>query len=271
MGTSVSYSVVRPGFRNPNAINKFTFNVEESGLLWGYLKQGSRTQQTGNFFNRYLKEFVKADVELVHTIDHPKSTWAFRGFVGIGIPISKSDTTLPFFKQYFGGGPNSMRGWPVQGIGVGGQKLAPYTIKASRFNDRTGDIQIEGNIEYRFDVAPLFSNELMFKMAWFADVGNIWNFKNTKPDGGADTTQFHFKNLYKQLGVSSGVGFRFDFSYFLVRLDVAFRFKRPDLWTENAGWQIPNINFKNLFNSAVENRIWRYQNFNATIGIDYPF
>lgn len=271
MGSSVSYSVIRPGFRNPNSINKLTVNVEESGLLWGFLKEGSRTSQTGNFFNKYLREFVKADIEIVHTINNAKSSWALRAFAGIGIPISKSDTTLPFFKQYFGGGPNSMRGWPVQGVGVGGQKLAPYTIKSSRFNDRTGDIQLEGNIEYRFDVAPLFSNELMFKMAWFADVGNIWNFKNTRADGLPDTTQFQFKNLYKQLGVSSGLGFRFDFSYFLVRLDVAFRFKRPDLWTENAGWQIPSINFKNLFNSAIENRIWRYQNFNATIGIDYPF
>ena len=270
MGTSLGYSLAYSPPRNPGVVNTVKMNLEESGLLWGVLKQGNRQAHTGNFFNKYLREFLKADVEFTHTIRHPKSAIAFRTFAGVGIPLSKADTTLPFFKQYFGGGPNSMRGWPVRGIGVGGQKLAPYKVAGARFNDRTGDIQLEGNVEYRFDVAPLFNNALLFKMALFADAGNIWNFKNTRPDGLPDTTQFQFKNLYKQLGVSSGVGFRFDFSYFLLRLDVAFRFKRPDV-LENSGWQIPDVNFQNLFGSALENRIWRYQNFNATIGIDYPF
>lgn len=271
MGSSLSYTSGSHGFKNPNVINKLQINVEESGLLWGLLKEGKRSSQSGNFFNNYLREFVKADLEYTRTYNHPKSAVVLRGFLGVGVPISKSDTTLPFFKQYFGGGPNSMRAWPVQGIGVGGQPLAPYQIKGARFNDRTGDIQLEGNFEYRFNVAPMFSNAILFKMALFTDVGNVWNFKNTRPDGMPDTTQFKFKNLYKQLGVSSGVGFRFDFSYFLLRFDVAFRFKRPDMWTDDAGWQLPAINFKNLFGSATENRIWRYKNFNATIGIDYPF
>ena len=107
-------------------------------------------------------------------------------------------------------------------------------------------------------------------MALFADVGNIWNFKNTKADGSTDTTQFRFQNLYKQLGVSSGVGFRFDFSYFLLRFDVGFRFKRPDV-LKNDGWQIPDVSLQHLFGAGNLNRQWRYENFNATIGIDYPF
>ncbi len=78
------------------------------------------------FSINYLKEFIKTDVRFTHTISSPKSAIAFSAFAGVGIPLSKSDTTLPFFKQYFGGGPNSMRGWPVRGIGVGGQPLAPY-------------------------------------------------------------------------------------------------------------------------------------------------
>lgn len=271
MGSSLSYSVATPAFKHPNVINKFRVNIEESGLLWGFLKEKNATSQTGNFFNKYLREFLKADFEFVHSINKPKTSLDFRFFLGIGVPMSKSDTTLPFFKQYFGGGPNSMRAWPVQGIGIGGQPLAPYQVNGIRFNDRTGDIQLEGNAEYRFDVAPLFSNAVLFKMALFTDIGNVWNFKNTRADGLPDTTQFRFKNLYKQLGVSSGVGFRFDFSYFLLRFDVGFRFKRPDLWTNDAGWQLPAITFRHLFNSAIENKIWRYQNFNATIGIDYPF
>jgi outer membrane protein insertion porin family len=268
MGSSLSYNEVHANPKNPKLIRTIKANLEESGLPYGLLKLKGKNAQNGNFFNKYLKEFVKIDGEYTYTINHPKSAIAFRAFAGVGIPISKSDTTLPFFKQYFGGGPNSMRAWPVRGIGVGGQTLAAYNNRL--FNDRTGDIQLEGNAEYRFNVAPLFSNAILFKMALFTDVGNIWNLKNTRPDGGYDTSQFKFQNIYKQLGVASGVGFRFDFTYFLLRFDVGFRFKRPDI-SKNDGWQIPDINFKNLFGTSDANRQWRYENFNATIGIDYPF
>jgi outer membrane protein insertion porin family len=268
MGQSLSYSYTHTNPKNPKFVTSLKANLEESGLIWGLLKINNKNTQNGNFFNKYLKEFIKTDAEYTFTINHPKSAIAFRAFAGVGIPLSRSDTTLPFFKQYFGGGPNSMRAWPVRGIGVGGQGLAPYSN--GLFNDRTGDIQLEGNAEYRFNVAPLFSNAILFKMALFTDIGNIWNFKNTKPDGSADTTQFKFQNLYKQLGVASGVGFRFDFAYFLIRFDVGFRFKRPDI-IKNDGWQIPDVSFKHLFGTTLDDRIWRYENFNATIGIDYPF
>ena len=268
MGQSLTFTSTHANPKNPKLISTLKTNIEESGLIWSFLKRGNRNSQNGNFFNQYLKDFIKGDVEYTYTINHPKSAIAFRAFAGVGIPLSKSDTTLPFFKQYFGGGPSSMRAWPIRGIGVGGQQLAPYSN--GLFNDRTGDIQMEGNVEYRFNVAPLFSNAILFKMALFADVGNVWNFKNTKSDGTRDTTQFKIQNLYKQLGVGSGVGFRFDFNYFLIRFDVGFRFKRPDV-IENYGWQLPDITTSHLFGTNLENRQWRYENFNATIGIDYPF
>ncbi|MEJ7676020.1 MAG: hypothetical protein WKF59_25805 [Chitinophagaceae bacterium] len=51
---------------------------------------------------------------------------------------------------------------------------------------------------------------------------------------------------------------------------MGFRLKRPDI-SANSGWQIPDINFKNLFGNDPANRRWRYENFNFTIGIDYSF
>lgn len=269
MGQTLSFTSSHINPRYPQRQHTFKFNLEESGLLWGRLKSVLSNSGRDNFLTKYLKEFIKTSVEYTYTINHPKSAIVFRLFTGVGIPTSKADTTLPFFKQYFGGGPNSMRGWPVRGIGVGGQKLLPYNSN-NTFNDRTGDIQLEGNAEYRYNIAPLFSNAVTLKGALFADAGNIWNYKNTKADGSTDSTQFKFKNLYKQLGLSAGTGFRLDFSYFLIRFDLAFRFKRPDI-TANNGWQIPSINLKNLFGSDVERKRWRYENFNFTVGIDYPF
>ncbi len=267
-GPIIRYVTSHTNLKHPMRTNTFKANLEASGLMFGTIKKLSQNTDPGSFLSKYMKEFIKIDGEYTYTISHPKSAIVFRTFVGVGVPLSKTDTTLPFFKQYYGGGPNSMRGWPVRGVGVGGQLLAPYG--STLFNDRTGDIQLEGNAEYRFTVAPLFSNAVTFKMALFTDIGNIWNFKYTKTNGSIDSTQFHFKDLYKQLAVSSGVGFRFDFNYFLIRLDLGFRFKRPDI-SANDGWQFPNITLANIFGQQAENKRWRYENYNATIGIDYPF
>ena len=268
MGQSLRYvsNYINP--KNPKKATIFKFNIEESGLLWGRLRDALSKNGKSNFLTNYLKQFIKTDVEYINTISHPKSAVVFKLFAGVGIPLSKSDTTLPFFKQYFGGGPNSMRGWPVRGIGIGAQPLAPFGNNT--FNDRTGDIQLEANAEYRYNIAPLFSNAVYLKGAFFVDAGNVWNYKNTKANGSTDSTQFKIQNLYKQLGISAGTGLRFDFSYFLIRFDMGFRLKRPDI-TENNGWQIPNITWNHLFSNDAVNKRWRYENFNFTIGIDYPF
>ncbi len=255
---------------NPKKINRqrfFRWNIEESGLLLGRIST----------FNNLLRQFVKTDAEYTYTVQKAKSSVTLRAFAGVGIPIGKSDTTLPFFKQYFSGGANSMRGWPIRGIGPGSKALAPYNSRT--LNDRTGDIRLELNGEYRYDIAQIIPNSLILRGAFFVDAGNVWNFKNTRPGGGTDTLQFNFNRLYKQLGVTAGTGFRFDFNYFLLRFDLGFRFKRPDI-AKNDGWQMPNITFNNLFkkgdpispgSNTFTNRIWRYENFNFTIGLSYPF
>jgi hypothetical protein len=246
---------------NPKKLNHqryFRWNIEESGLLLGRIST----------FNNLLRQFIKTDAEYTYTVQKVKSSMTFRAFAGVGIPIGKGDTTLPFFKQYFAGGANSMRGWPVRGIGPGSKALAPYNSQT--LNDRTGDIRLEVNGEYRYDIAQIIPNSLILRGAIFVDAGNVWNFKNTRPGGGTDTLQFNFNRLYQQLGVTAGTGLRFDFNYFLVRFDLGFRFKRPDI-AKNSGWQIPDITYNNLFKKAEENRIWRYENFNFTIGLSYPF
>jgi len=271
-GSSLGYRSGKINSRHPNRQHSIKINLEESGLLWGRF----------GIFDRYMRQFVKLDAEYTFSASRPKSAFVFRLFGGIGVS-AKKDTTLPFFKQYFGGGSNSMRGWPVRGIGRGAQPLAPYGTNT--FNDRTGDIQLEGNIEYRYTIAQLIPNSVILRGALFMDVGNVWNFRNTIPAGGTDSTQFKLKNLYKELGVAVGTGFRFDFNYVVLRFDLGFRVKRPDIIKDD-GWQLPAISFSNLLRKGEQipdpanpggtyndNRYkkWRYENFNFTIGISYPF
>ena len=265
MGAGFSFENNFPKHRNSlSRVANTKVNVEESGLTWGNI----------GFLKKYLRRYIKVDVEYKYTVTYHKTALAFRLYTGVGLPLLGSDSNraLPFFKQYIGGGSNSMRGWPIRGIGIGGQPLAAYN-STSLFNDRTGDMQIEGNMEYRYDIARIIPNTLTLRGALFVDAGNIWNLRYNKTDGTEDSAQFRFKNIWKQLGVSAGTGLRLDFNNFLVRFDFGFRFKRPELFYLNDGWKAPNIGLDDFLKKvfARSEREWRYENFNFSIGINYPF
>ena len=272
MGSTFGYSVTnsKPG---SHKVTSFKGTFEESGALLYF----ALPLDDVGALNKYLKKFVRIDAERTWAWNYLKHAYIIHLFGGVGIPIGSKDTTLPFFKQYFGGGPNSMRAWPVRGIGPGAQALVNFNDRT--LNDRTGDIRLEANLEYRKDIAQLIPNTLTLKWALFADVGNVWNFQNTRPDQQFDSTQFPINSLndfYKQLGVNLGTGLRFDFNYVALRLDFGFRFKRPEL-SENDGWKIPSVGFNDLFPKLFsrgnndEYRKWRYENFNFTISLNYPF
>lgn len=269
IGYSFGFSENHFSKKNNNKIISTKINIEQSGALFPFIPLANIS-----FLKKDLRQYVKFDIERTSTVKYSKSEIAVRYFVGLGAPIGKSDTTLPFFKQYYVGGPNSMRAWPVRTLGPGSKSLASFNSPS--FVDRTGDIRIEANVEYRRTLFQIIPNSLTLKWALFADVGNIWNARNTVPGGGFDSAQFKWNanSFYKELGVTAGTGFRFDFNYVLLRLDFGFRFKRPDL-SEHSGWKAPSIGindfYDKLFRRDEESRKWRYENFNFSIGLSYPF
>lgn len=160
--------------------------------------------------------------------------------VGLGIPYGNS-YDMPFEKSFFAGGSNGMRGWHFRDLGPGG-----FSNPQNLDIERIGDIQLEFNVEYRF---PIYS---FLKGAIFTDMGNIWTSKesSTFVDG-----KFDFNTFYKQLAIDAGIGFRFDFSFFLVRVDVAAPIRDPE-YPENERWRLKNLKLTNF--------IWNF-------GIGYPF
>jgi outer membrane protein insertion porin family len=257
-GPNASYATSKTNRLHPSRRNNFKLNLETS--IFG-------------LFSKYNTRFIKFDVEQKQTRVFLKSEVVMRYFLGVGIPLGK-DVTLPFFKQYFGGGSNSMRGWPIRGIGRGSQQLAPYAN--NRFNDRTGDIQLEGNFEYRYNISQITS-WLNLKGAFFVDAGNVWNMR-VNNQYAQDSAVFRFANAWRDIGVNIGPGFRFDVTYLQLRLDLGFRIKRPEQGNVNNGWQFPVVGVKDvlpkLFSKGGADQIyrrWRYENFNFTIGINMPF
>lgn len=220
---------------NPRIFNFLRLYGEESGLLVGELfrKQTAAGKPLGQLYR-----FIKLSADFRHYVTNPKSTWAFRAFAGYGVGFDtenrKGDVSLPFFRQFFAGGPNSMRGWQLRKLGPGSSifydtlrvrtvSVDPPGIIEKRFDDRYADIQLEGNVEYRFDIFQVYG--YWMRGALFADMGNIWVRKSSAPE--LKYGVFKVDRLYPDLAVAGGAGLRMDFNFFLLRFDLGWRIKDP--------------------------------------------
>lgn len=240
----INYSWVKNKVRNSN----LKIRVEESGALAGFFQK---------LENNNLFRFVKTDIDFRNTITHKRSGWAFRAFAGLGYVYGKRDgqpeNKLPFFKAYFAGGPYSMRAWQVRQLGPGSTLL--YDTANNQANDRFGNMQLEGNVEYRFNLTTIAGVKL--KSALFIDAGNIWGieFKDAAGTQKIPEASFKFSRLYKDLAVGGGVSLRLDFDYFMIRLDWAYKLKNPRFSDINDGWFYDLGLFRGQFQ----------------LGIGYPF
>ncbi|MBL7699491.1 MAG: BamA/TamA family outer membrane protein [Chitinophagaceae bacterium] len=207
-----------------NKLGVLKARLESSGALTGLIKE----LELGA-----LRRFVRLDLEYKYLISQTNSAWAFRIFGGYGYVYGKTkdgdEVNLPFFKAYSGGGPYSMRAWAVRRLGPGASD-----IFEGEKTDRFGDMKLEGNIEFRFDIGTIFG--IKVKSALFTDMGNIWG-KTILPNGERlDSTEFRLSRLYSDLAVGTGTSLRFDFDFFLIRLDWAYQVKNPVFAKENDGW-----------------------------------
>ncbi|HWB24764.1 MAG TPA: BamA/TamA family outer membrane protein [Chitinophagaceae bacterium] len=212
------------------------------------------------FISKNLYQFAKIEGEIRKQWQAGKtSTWATRFFAGVGLNYSNNSsfgTTMPFFKQFIAGGPNSMRAWALRQLGLG-SSIASDT---STFRERYGDMQLEGNIEFRFNVMTVGSVKV--GSALFADVGNIWNVKRNPALPGAE---FDISRFGKDIAIGMGTGLRLDFNYFLIRLDFALKLKDPAR-AINSGW----LNFRDFTWQDKEYGVG-INNYALQLGIGLPF
>ncbi len=223
--------------------------LEEAGALVQGLKS------LGGGGRRNYAQYVKFDFNLQHFFVQRHSSQAFRFFGGFGIPYGHS-STLPYIKQYFVGGAYSIRGWRVRTLGPGSHVEAPAT--AGSVIDLTGDIKLEFNGEYRFDLISLFSGALFLKGAAFVDAGNIWL---AQPAAELPGGEFRLDYLGRDLAVSTGLGLRVDIAgFFIIRLDLSTPIKYPS--RTESGW---------VGDKLFSYRGWAKTNLVPQFGIGYPF
>ena len=162
-------------------------------------------------FGNPFAQYVKFDLDFRHYQPVLNSRrFVFRLYGGMAYPYGNSDV-VPFEKQFFAGGANDNRGWVAYTLGPGGRSNPEATVN-------TGDIKIMATYEYRFS---MLGN---LKGALFTDVGNIWTLEPTQ---GLQDTEFRFDRFYKELAVGAGFGIRYDFGFFVFRLDAGYKLRRP--------------------------------------------
>ncbi len=223
----------------------FLGNFELAGntlsLLDAAIKPGEdKLQILGINYSQYTR--LNADFRYYNILPFSTSLVS-RVALGVGVPYGNS-TVLPYFKQFFVGGPNSVRGFRLRGIGPGN------TVPENEL-ENTGELKIESNLEYRFGV---FS---YIKGAVFLDAGNVWML-----DKDAEEGRFKAQNLFAEMGVGTGFGLRLDFTYFIIRGDLAFPIRKPYL-EEGSRWTFRDID--------PLSGTWRSQNMTLSLAIGYPF
>ena len=191
--------------------------IVAANALYNLFSSKNDTFRLSNDFN--FSKYLRLELESRYTKQwFNKTEVAFRAIGGIAPNLSGS-VDVPYLRQFYAGGQNSLRGWGPRGIGPGGYRdIATLTNNGLQY--QTGDIRLEVNAEYRFPVWWVFQS------AVFLDYGNIWTINK---DPQRPFSQFEVKDLQflKQTALSTGIGLRVDLSYFLFRLDFGFPLYRP--------------------------------------------
>ncbi|MDD4993244.1 MAG: BamA/TamA family outer membrane protein [Paludibacter sp.] len=230
------------------------FTAETAGNLFSLAKRiGGETPTSDNpskIAGSVYSQFAKLSVDgRAYYNFRNKNKIALRVFAGAASSYGNS-STLPYSKQFFSGGPNSIRAFQINSIGPG-----TYLQNAATtgFLQLGGDIKLETNAEYRFGIYKYF------KGAVFVDAGNVWLQKSNPANMGSP---FAFSSFMNELAVGAGLGLRVDVSFFVLRFDLAMPLRKP--WLEdNHRWVVDKIDFTSP--------AWRTQNLILNIAIGYPF
>ncbi|MEB8345033.1 BamA/TamA family outer membrane protein [Flavobacteriaceae bacterium KMM 6898] len=226
---------------NDNEFYQFRMKLESAGALLSALTSVLPFNQNESgqnlVFDVPYSQYIKTEFDYIKHWDLSRSNViAFRSFFGLAVPYGNSDN-IPFVRSYFAGGSNDNRAWNAYSLGPG------TTENLNDFNE--ANLKLAFNLEYRFPIAGAV------KGALFADAGNIWNVFDA-----VENSEATFNNLGSigDIALGTGFGLRYDFTYFVFRLDTGFK----------------------TYNPAVEgsNRWFGgYKSGNAVfnIGINYPF
>ena len=242
LGTRYSYTYNSQRFNKQGSFFYLRTDLESSGnllSLFNNTKLITETDGHHELFGIRYAQYLRGCVDFRQHLDLGHQNWfVLRQFIGLGLPYGNS-RDLPFERSFYGGGANGLRGWIYRTVGPGA--YAP----TSDDMERTGDLQLEFNAEYRFPIYNIFNGAL------FVDAGNVWAYY---PNESMPNSEFRFNSFYNQLAMDAGFGLRIDVSFLILRLDLAYAMRNPYQDETGNHWRFGNGD-----------------NLRLQVGLGYPF
>lgn len=216
------------------------FALETSGLEVYALNQIFSPTKPWKVFNPFAHYFRSELEARWNWKINNKQAFAMRASVGAASAYGAFSKVVPYVKQFYVGGPSSIRAWDVRQLGPGSYEPPAISDGINQPFFQTGDFKLEFNGEYRFDLISVLEGAL------FVDAGNVWSWQELDRPGAKISW-----NFLDEIAIGAGAGGRLDFSYFIIRLDVGWKIRYP---------------------YAIDGQRWfafRSPNYNLAIG--YPF
>ena len=225
---------------------RFQFDIAGNLLSCfnGIMKQNSNG--TRMIWKTPYSQFVRGEITLGRTWIFGRNSGqsiATRFLAGAGYAYGNS-TALPFEKHFYAGGSNSLRGWQARTVGPGLSQMDNSFV----IPNQTGDMKLEANIEYRFN--------LFWKLAGalFVDAGNVWTLRSSG-EGNSQESMFRWDTFSESIAANWGAGVRLNFGFLLLRLDMGIKVHDP---ARVEKWISPDLWFKR-------------DGFTLHFGVGYPF
>ena len=191
--------------------------------------------------------------------------WRLLSGAALTFGYDRSQRDVPYLRQFFVGGSNSMRGWVSRDLGPGGYFDSTRTGNLLlTIPYQQADFRLEANVELRGPLGSVSSTRVSY--AVFVDAGNIWTLRR---DPSRPLSQFAFTEkfgedgqlvaepFYRQVAINTGLGIRWDVQYFLIRFDVGVKLRSP--------YAIDGTHWPSRFDTFLNGR------FGYGLGLSLPF
>lgn len=234
-GPTYSYTYTNTMQKRKKNTIYFKGDMDIAGTIAG-LASGADSNDPKEILGVPFSQFVKvqADFRFYHKLN--KNSEVASRIVAGGAFAYGNSSLIPFIKQFFIGGTNSIRAFRARSIGPGSH--SPST-SGGFLPDQSGDIKLEFSTEYRAKIYSVVNG------AVFLDAGNIWTLNDL------DESKNFSKPFFDEIAVGTGVGLRFDFSFLVLRTDFAVPLRLP-YGPISDRWILNNINLKSgVFNLAI--------------------
>ena len=243
-----TYTYVSPSdLRHPI---RWETSIAESGnlvALYDVATGKKWNDKDKQMFKNPYSQFVKLETDFTKTWTLGEDT-RLVGHLNAGyIYYYGNSDWLPNSEMFYVGGANSIRAFSVRGLGPG--RFSGFTDRAYSYLLQNGNVKFVANLEYR---TRIWGN---LHAAAFLDAGNVWNTSEEYGDEEYNelfrNTKFRAKNFFRELGVGTGLGLRYDLDFLILRVDWGVGLHAPYDTGKSGFYNMPSFKDSHTLHFAI--------------------